>query len=249
MKQKNIAYIFSLTLLTLLFMGNIANAQLDSNKCYQGDKEVPCPRSQQNNNVTESKNVPTNPVSDSVSPEIKQEWKRDILPVNFMADTRNDVVFYLVIVAIIIFFLIIGLAKIRIFGKTLGEYIFPIWYYILGSVAVVAVQYLVVVPYGDQLPYLDRITQAIWALLVALSVVQLVKKNQFNFGSVIFLGVIYSFLIHGLKVFIRYAFYDKTLFYALDRFIYGTILVMMVVVIVGIVMLIANRGKSIADIS
>lgn len=248
MKQKNIWCLFSLFLLVILFLGNIALAQLDPNKCYQGDKEVPCPRSQQNSNVTEQKNVPINPAVNKTF-DVKQEWKKDILPANFMADTRNDVVFYSAILAAIFFFLIIGFSKIKIFGKTLGEYIFPIWYYILGSIAVVAIQYLVVVPFGDQFPYLDRITQAIWALFIALSVVQLVKKSQFNFGNVIFLGIIYSFLIHGLKVFVRYAFYDRTLFYVLDRFIYGTILVMVAVVIVGVVMLLANKGKLIDNVS
>lgn len=247
MKQKNIWGLFSLFLLVILFSVNTASAQLDPNKCYQGDKEVPCPRSQQNNNVTEQKNVPINPAVNKTS-NVKQEWRRDILPANFMTDTRNDVVFYSAVLAVIIFFLVIGFAKIKIFGKTLGEYIFPIWYYILGSTVVVATQYLVVVPFGDQLPYLDRITQAIWALLVALSVVQLVKKSQFNFGNIIFLGIIYSFLIHGLKVFIRYAFYDKTLFYVLDRFVYGTILVMVVVVVAGIISLVIYRKKSTADI-
>lgn len=249
MKQKNI-WLFGV-LAVFLLAGNVANAQLDPNKCYQGDKEVPCPRSQQDSSGTvEQKNVPVaSPVADSTPLEAKQDWKNDILPANLMADTRNDMVFYSITAAVFLFFLVIGLSGIRIFGKTLGEYIFPIWYYVLGSIVIVAIQYLVVVPYGGQFPYLDRITQAIWALLVVLSVVQQVRKNQFNFGNVLFLGLIYSFLIHGLKVFVRYSFYNKTLFYALDRFVYGAVLVMAVVIIVGAVMLVVNRKSSSAKIS
>lgn len=230
--RKNAWRILLVSFLALFFTGNITLAQTNSNKCYIGDQEVTCPNIQSEGNGQYANNISSQPQAD---------WRRDILPQNFMADARNDVVFYSAVVAVFIFFLILGIFKIRIFGRTLNEYIFPIWYYILGSILVVISQYLVVAPHGGQFHNLDRITQALWALFVALSVCQLVKKSQFNFGNIIFLGIIYSFIIHGLKVIIRYAFYEKTLFYTLDRFIYGSLLVMIIVVIIGATILLLRK--------
>jgi len=55
----------------------------------------------------------------------------------------------------------------KIFGKTLKEYIWPIWYYVVGAVLVVPLQYYVAVPLADRFPFILNLTQALWALMVA----------------------------------------------------------------------------------
>lgn len=122
----------------------------------------------------------------------------------------------------------------KIFGKTLKEYLWPIKYYVLGAVLVVLSQYIIFQGRTDQYPTLIRLTQIFWELMVALSVVKLVKKYNFNMKNVMFLGILYSIIIHGLKISIRYFFYDKDFWYLLGRFLYGSILVMAVALPVGI---------------
>ena len=129
----------------------------------------------------------------------------------------------------------------KIFGKTLKEYIWPIWYYMVGAVLVVPLQYYVAVPLSDRLPFILNLTQALWALMVALSVVKLTVLYDFNFKNVLFLGVLYSFIIHGLKAFVfrvfLFPYSDPTLgqyiLHLLNRFLYGSFLVMVIVIILG----------------
>jgi len=90
----------------------------------------------------------------------------------------------------------------KIFGKALKEYIAPIWYYILGAVLVVISQYYVALPLSNRFPFILNLTQALWALMVAFSVIKLTLYYDFNFKNVLFLGVLYSFIIHGLKAFV-----------------------------------------------
>lgn len=131
----------------------------------------------------------------------------------------------------------------KIFGKTLKEYIWPIKYYILGAVLVVILQYYVAVPLSDKLefPFLLNITQALWALMVAFSVIKLTVFYNFNFKNVLVLGVLYSFIIHGLKAFVfrvfLFPYADPTIeqysLHLLNRFLYGSFLVMIIVIILG----------------
>ncbi len=133
----------------------------------------------------------------------------------------------------------------RIFGKTLKEYIWPIRYYAIVAVLVVISQYYVAVPLSDKLgfPFLLNITQAIWALMVAFSVIKLTVFYNFNLKNVLFLGVLYSLIIHGLKAFVFRVFLfhysDPTIkqyiLHLLDRFLYGSLLVMAIVIILGII--------------
>ncbi len=131
----------------------------------------------------------------------------------------------------------------KIFGKTLKEYIWPIRYYILGAVLVVISQYYVAFPLSSNYPYLLNLTQALWALMVALSVIKLTLYYHFNFKNVLFLGVLYSFIIHGLKAFVFRVFLfpysdptiEQYLLHLLDRFLYGSFLVMVIVVILGLI--------------
>ena len=130
----------------------------------------------------------------------------------------------------------------KIFGKTLKEYIWPIKYYIIGAVLVVISQYYVAVPLSDRFPFILNLTQALWALLVAFSVIKLTVFYNFNFKNVLFLGVLYSFIIHGLKAFVFRVFLfpysdptiEQYILHILNRFLYGSFLVMVIVIILGL---------------
>lgn len=206
---------------------NVEVIKEQTRKCFVGNKEVPCPDREQQLN----------------SKQQTISWERRFLPEGLMKDERNNMVFASVLLGVIVTILVLAVLKVRIFGKTLVEYIKPIWFYVLGAVLVVLSQYLIVLPYNDKLPYLANISQALWALMVALSVIKLSKEEDFSLGNAFFLGVIYSVVIHGTKVVIRYLFYERTLFYVVDRFIYGSLLVMLIVVILGpVFILLRNRN-------
>ncbi len=130
----------------------------------------------------------------------------------------------------------------KIFRKTFKEYVWPIKYYILGAVLVVISQYYVAVPLNDRFPFILNITQALWVIIVALSVVKLTLYYDFNFKNVLVLGVLYSFIIHGLKAFVfrvfLFPYSDPTIgqyiLHLLNRFLYGFFLVMVIVIILGL---------------
>jgi hypothetical protein len=130
----------------------------------------------------------------------------------------------------------------KIFGKTLKEYILPIKYYIIGAVLVVISQYYVAVPLSNRFPFILNLTQALWAIMVALSVVKLTLYYDFNFKNVLFLGVLYSVIIHGLKAFVFRVFLfpysdptiEQYILHILNRFLYGSFLVMVIVIILGL---------------
>jgi len=198
--------------------------------CFVGDKKIDCPR--QGLPITSDQTVKTRSGS---------SWQTDILPANFMKDQRNDSVFYSIFGLVLVIFIVLFISRLKIFGKTLIEYIKPIWYYIVLSLAVVAFQYLYLVEHYS--PPLARISQAVWVLAVALSVYILIKKHDFKFKQILIVGILYPFIIHGTKVLIRYFFYDSSIFYVLDRFIYGSLLVMVIAIIIGSVFsILKNRG-------
>src|SRR3989338_1191631 len=130
----------------------------------------------------------------------------------------------------------------KIFGKTLKEYIWPIKYYILISILVVISQYYIALPLSRYSPYILNLTQALWALMVALSVIKLTLYYDFNMKNVLFLGVLYSIIIHGLKAFVfrvfLFPYSDPTIgqyvLHLLNRFLYGSFLVMVIVIILGL---------------
>lgn len=132
----------------------------------------------------------------------------------------------------------------KIFGKTLKEYVQPIWYYVLGSVLVVVSQYYVAVPLNEKygMPFILNITQALWALMVAFSVIKLAVNYNFNLKQVLFLGVLYCIIIHGLKAFVFRVFlfpysgtpaeiFEKII----GKFLYGSLLVMVIVIPLGLI--------------
>lgn len=156
----------------------------------------------------------------------------DLLPQIPSLERRSDLIFFTILLSIIIFFSVLAIFRIKIFGKTLSEYIKPIWYLILISIAAVAWQYLFGLKIDDNFLSI-RISQWVWELCIAISAYKLIKGSNFGYGNLFFLGILYSLIIHGLKITIRYFFYEKTFLYLIDRFLYGSLLVMAIVFVLG----------------
>ena len=113
----------------------------------------------------------------------------------------------------------------KVFGRSLREYLWPIRVYILIAMFGMAWQYV------GLFQYTDVVGQDIWAIAVALSVVALIDKYDFNFKNILFIALFYSLLIHGSKCSLRYVVYGsfdpnfRTIRYISSRFIYGSVLV------------------------
>jgi len=145
----------------------------------------------------------------------------------------------------------------KIFEKTLKEYIWPIKYYIIGTVLVVISQYYVAVPLSDRFPFILNLTQALWAIMVALSVIKLTLFYDFNFKNVLFLGVLYSVIIHGLKAFVFRVFLfpysdptiEQYILHLLNRFFYGSFLVMVIVIILGLIFIKLKNNPEVRESS
>ena len=143
----------------------------------------------------------------------------------------------------------------RIFGRTLKEYIWPIKYYIIGAILVVILQYYVALPLTEKYGYSFtlNLTQALWALMVAFSVIKLTLYYNFNFKNVLVLGVLYSLIIHGLKVFVfrifLFPYPDPTIgqyiLHLLNRFLYGSFLVMVIVIILGVIFIMLKNNPEV----
>ncbi len=189
-------------------------------ECFVGDQKVDCPQS--GNAFTTSGD------------------KLDLLPQIPSLEKRSDPVFLVILLVIIIFFSALAIFKTKIFGKPLGEYVRPIWYLVLISIGAVAWQYLFGLKIDDNLMSI-RISQWVWEICVAVSAYKLIKTANFGYGNLFFLGVLYSFIIHGLKITVRYLFYGKTFLYLADRFLYGSLLVMVIVFVGGSMLLFFRR--------
>ena len=143
----------------------------------------------------------------------------------------------------------------KIFGKTLKEYIEPIKYYILVSVLVVFSQYYIALPLSDRFPFILNLTQALWALMVAFSVIKLTLYYDFNFKNVLFLGVLYSVIIHGLKAFVFRVFLfpysdptiEQYILHLLNRFLYGSFFVMSIVIILGLMFIKLKNNQEVRE--
>ncbi len=195
--------------ITAYYSGKI---ETKNRECFVGNQKVDCPQT--------GKAFTT--VGD----------KLDLLPQISSLERRGDPVFFVILFVIIISFSILAIFRIKIFGKTLAEYIRPIWYLILISVAAVAWQYLFGLKIDDGLMSL-KISQLVWEICITASAYKLIKTANFGYGNLFFLAILYSLIIHGLKVSVRYLFYGKTFLYLLDRFLYGSLLVMIIVFIGG----------------
>ncbi len=219
----------ALALLALILIFQAILVFSSPEKCYIGEKEVPCPGS---NTINQGTNV-------------DRDWQRDLLPENFMPDERNDPLF--ISFFIIVLMSVIGLAflKIKIFDKTLAEYVKPIWGYLLGAFIVASSQYLVLEMnlIMSQFSLLLRLSQGLWALLVGLGIAKLVTKENFNLKQILFAGLLFNIAIMMTKVSIRYFFYGRSIFYVVDRLLYGTILVMFVTLFVGGLLLFLKRNN------
>lgn len=186
--------------------------ETNNRECFVGDQKVECPS--------------TGGASTGIGDKL------DLLPQISSLDKRSDPVFYAILLATMVIFLTLAILRVKIFSKTLREYIEPIWYLVLISLTAVIWQYLFGLRIEDNLMLL-RISQWIWELCVAVSAYILVKKSDFGYGNVFFLGILYSLIIHGLKITVRYIFYEKTFLYLVDRFIYGSLLVMAMAFVLG----------------
>ena len=193
-------------------------------ECFVGDQKVDCPGSQ-TKRYTQAGD------------------KLDLLPLIPSLEKRSDTVFFTLLLIVILVFSALAAFKIKIFGRTLGEYVKPIWYFILVSIAAVAWQYFFGLKIDDGLLSI-RISQWVWEICIAFSAYKLINNSNFGYGNLFFLGILYSLIIHGLKVTVRYTLYEKTFLYLADRFLYGSLLVM-VIVFLGGSMLLFFRKKGI----
>ncbi|MBU0459415.1 MAG: hypothetical protein KJ771_01265 [Nanoarchaeota archaeon] len=130
----------------------------------------------------------------------------------------------------------------KVFEKTLKEYIWPIKFYVIISILIVISQYYIALPLSRNYPYILNLTQALWVIMVALSVIKLTLYYNFNIKNVLFLGVLYSIIIHGLKVFVFRIFLfpyfgtsTEVLGKIINKFLYGSFLVMVIVIILGFI--------------
>ncbi len=190
--------------------------------CFVGDQKVECPGSQ-TKQYTQAGD------------------KLDVLPPISSLEFRNDPLFFTLLLATILGFAALAVFGVKIFGKTLGEYVKPIWYLILISIAAVAWQYLFGLKIEDNFLMYLRISQWVWGICIAVSAYKLIKTANFGYGNLFFLAVLYSLIIHGLKASVRYLFYAKTFLYLLDRFLYGSLLVMIIVFLGGSMFLFFKR--------
>ncbi len=166
--------------------------------------------------------------------------KLDLLPRILSLEKRSDPLFFALLLIIILGFAALAVFKVKVFGKTLAEYIRPIWYLIFISLAAVAWQYLFGLKIDDGLMSL-KISQWVWEICIAVSAYKLIKGSNFGYGNLFFLAILYSLIIHGLKVTVRYLFYEKTFLYLADRFLYGSLLVVMIVFLGGSMFLFFRR--------
>ncbi|HBC73095.1 MAG: hypothetical protein UX91_C0007G0010 [Candidatus Amesbacteria bacterium GW2011_GWB1_47_19] len=165
-----------------------------------------------------------------------------ILPPHPPLDIRNDLIFIPVFLTVVLSLSLVTIFRVKIFGLTLAEYLRPVWYFVLVAIAVVFWQYLVgVKTEGTSLQL--RISQWVWEAMVLASAYKLSKNPKFSYNNMLILGILFSFIIHGLKVSIRYFFYAKTLWYVLDRFLYGSLLVMLIAVGLGSVFILLRDKK------
>ncbi|MEK7061111.1 MAG: hypothetical protein AAB954_00435 [Patescibacteria group bacterium] len=202
-------------------MKNIAyySGKIEFNKegCFVGKQKVDCP-------------------TPLASRATRTGDKLDILPRIPSFEIRSDTLFFTLLLVIILGFGALAVFKVKIFGKTLGEYIKPIWYFILISLVMVAWQYLFGLKLNDNFMSI-RISQLIWEICIAVSAYKLIKFSNFNYGNLFFLGILYSMIVHGFKITIRYLFYGKTFLYLVDRFLYGSLLVMAIAFLGGSMLL------------
>ena len=136
----------------------------------------------------------------------------------------------------------------KIFGKTLKEYLWPVKYYVIASIIVVIFQYEGMLAYIGYNEILARITQWLWEIFIALAVFTLVWKHDFNIRQVFFTGILFSIIIHGLKAFVFRVFFfpyepGSWPWVHIYKFLYGSAIVMAVTLATGIITYYYKKGK------
>ena len=201
--------------------------------CYVGEQKIDCPQ--------EGQSLFARPFMQSGVDEPGSS-SLIILPPNSSLDIRNDSVFGAILIVVILSLFFTAILKVKIFGLTLAEYVKPIWYLVLVAIAAVFWQYIAGVTL-EGTSWQLRISQLVWEAMVLVSAYKLSKIPSFSYGNMFFLVVLYSLFIHGLKVSIRYAFYGKTLWYVLDRFLYGSLLVLALAFVLGSVLVYLKKKR------
>lgn len=214
-----------------------SNSEKVIERCYKEDVEVVCPQRPQSEKL-------------NFDFSTSDEWQRDILPENFMSNKRNNPLFISFFVLVLVSIAGLFFSGVKIFGKKLTEYINPIKYYLLGSFIVAASQYVILeinnfymLLTTSQFSFIVRLSQALWGLFVALAIVKLVTKENFNLKQILFTAVFFNIAIMMTKVSIRYFLYGRSIFYVVDRLLYGTILILFLTLIVGGTCLLSKRKE------
>lgn len=110
--------------------------------------------------------------------------------------------------------------KSTIFGKSFIDYLKPTWLYILavfliGQIQIGAVFYfpIDIQNFFNSIPYFLRLSQLLWAILIVISLFVVVRKYDFTFKQIQFLGLLYFIVFGVLKVFVRAVFLRHDLYY------------------------------------
>jgi hypothetical protein len=139
----------------------------------------------------------------------------------------------------------------KLFGMNLKEYIWPVKWYAAACVLIVIFQYdgmLLFLGYND---LLARATQWGWMIFVALAIFKLVRKygfDDFGIRNILFTGVIFSIIIHGLKAFVFRVFFfpygplGESWPVLLYKFFYGSALVMAVAIAMAMLFYFNEKG-------
>jgi len=142
--------------------------------------------------------------------------------------------------------------NMKVFGKSLKEYLWPVKWYVAICVLIVIFQYDGMLLFMGYDPLIARATQWGWMLFEALALITLVRKYGFDgFGvkNILFAGVLFALVIHGLKAFVFRVFFfpysgtlEQQASTILYKFFYGSGLVMAVAVIVAMLFYFNKKG-------
>ena len=110
--------------------------------------------------------------------------------------------------------------KSTIFGKSFIDYLKPTWPYILavfliGQIQIGTVLYfpIDIQNFLNSIPHFIRLSQLLWAITIVISLFVVVRKYDFNFKQIQFLGLLYFIVFGVLKVFVRAVFLRHDLNY------------------------------------
>lgn len=110
--------------------------------------------------------------------------------------------------------------KSTIFGRKFIDYIKPTWPYILavfliGQTQIGATFYFPtdVRNFFDSIPHFLRLSQFLWAIIIVVSLFVVVRRYDFTFKQVQFLGLLYFIAFGVFKVFVRTVFLQHDVYY------------------------------------